>query len=96
MKYAIDNKANSMNIALSGRITFADYADINTLIATIKENPTQLITLDLSAVEFLDSSALGMLLLIRDAAGSQSGLSIRNAKGQVKRIMSLAHFPMAA
>ena len=96
MKYAIDKKTNGMKIALSGRITFADYADINTLIAAIKENPGRLITLDLSAVEFIDSSALGMLLLIRDAAGSQSGFSIQNAKGQVKRIMTLAHFQLAA
>jgi anti-anti-sigma factor len=96
MKYAIDNKANGMNIALAGRITFADFADMNALIATIKEKSGRMVTLDLTAVEFIDSSALGMLLLIRDAVGGQNRLSIQNAKGQVKRIMSLARFPMAA
>lgn len=96
MKYTIDNKANGMNIALAGRITFADFADMNALIATIKEKSGRMVTLDLTAVEFIDSSALGMLLLIRDAVGGQNRLSIQNAKGQVKRIMSLARFPMAA
>lgn len=96
MKYAIDNKASGMKIALSGRITFADHTDMNALIATIKEKAGRMVTIDLTAVEFIDSSALGMLLLIRDAVGGQSGLSIQNARGQVKRIMSLARFPMAA
>lgn len=97
MKYSIDNDASGIRIALSGRITFADYADMNALIAKVKESLSRPMSLDLSAVEFLDSSALGMLLMIRDVVGDRNGgLSIRNAKGQVKRIMSLAHFPMAA
>lgn len=97
MKYVIDNKTSGMKIALSGRITFADHTDMNALIAMIKEKPAQMMTLDLSAVEFIDSSALGMLLIIRDLVrGQNCGLSIQNARGQVKRIMSLAHFPMAA
>jgi anti-anti-sigma factor len=84
-------------IKLSGRVTFADYNEFKNLIGDMQGWGGKTVLLDLGEVEFLDSAALGMLLLIRDAAQSKRvGLVFANAKGQVKRLMSMASVPVAA
>ncbi len=48
---------------------------------------------DLSDTTYLDSSALGMLLLLRDFAGGDSSrISIENCNSDVRRILSISNF----
>lgn len=48
---------------------------------------------DLSETTYLDSSALGMLLLLRDYAGGDSArISIENCNSDVRRILSISNF----
>ncbi|RBP30038.1 anti-anti-sigma factor [Marinobacter pelagius] len=48
---------------------------------------------DLSDTTYLDSSALGMLLLLRDHAGGDSArISIENCNSDVRRILSISNF----
>ncbi len=48
---------------------------------------------DLSRTTYLDSSALGMLLLLRDHAGGDSSrISIENCNSDVRRILSISNF----
>ncbi|MBB5321273.1 STAS domain-containing protein [Marinobacter oulmenensis] len=48
---------------------------------------------DLSDTTYLDSSALGMLLLLRDhAGGDQASISIENCNSDVRRILSISNF----
>jgi anti-anti-sigma factor len=44
-------------------------------------------------VEYIDSSALGMLLVLRDKA-KESGKSVRlvNCHGMIKQVLDIAHF----
>ena len=49
--------------------------------------------IDLSDTTYLDSSALGMLLLLRDHAGGDSSrISIRNCNNDVRRILAISNF----
>jgi len=48
---------------------------------------------DLAEATYLDSSALGMLLLLRDHAGGDSAqISIENCNSDVRRILSISNF----
>jgi anti-anti-sigma factor len=48
---------------------------------------------DLADTQYLDSSALGMLLLLREHAGGDgSNIQIINASGDVRRILDVANF----
>lgn len=48
---------------------------------------------DLSDTTYLDSSALGMLLLLRDFAGGDSArVVIENCNNDVRRILSISNF----
>lgn len=49
--------------------------------------------IDLADTTYLDSSALGMLLLLRDHAGGDSAnISIENCNSDVRRILSISNF----
>jgi len=51
------------------------------------------ITLDFSRVEYLDSSALGMMVLFQKKAKSQNvSVKIRGAKDSAKEILQIANF----
>ena len=49
--------------------------------------------LDLSRTEYMDRSALGMVLLLREYIGDEkSCLEIRNARPEVEKILRIANF----
>jgi anti-anti-sigma factor len=49
--------------------------------------------LDFSATEYLDSSALGMLLILRQhAGGERADIRIRNCKPGITKILKVANF----
>lgn len=93
MEYKIKPTSNGREIALSGRMTFADHASFREMISMFDEPGIKKCVFDLSGSEYADSAALGMLLLARDtAAGKGISLVLKGAKGQVKRIMEVAKF----
>ncbi len=47
---------------------------------------------DMKDVEYVDSAALGMLLLLRDHAGEGCKVTLRNAHGQPREVLMMAKF----
>jgi anti-anti-sigma factor len=48
---------------------------------------------DLSSTEYMDSSALGMLLLLREQTdGRDAAVQIRNCSAQIRKILEIANF----
>ncbi|MDX1589306.1 MAG: STAS domain-containing protein, partial [Oleiphilaceae bacterium] len=48
---------------------------------------------DMNTTTYLDSSALGMLLLLRDyAGGDRADVRIENCNGDVRRILTISNF----
>jgi anti-anti-sigma factor len=81
------------DVILSGKFTFADHTKFRNLLESIRKLSLRQIILHMAEVEFIDSAALGMLLLARDEA-SKSGKSllISDVSGQVEKIFKLARF----
>jgi anti-anti-sigma factor len=51
------------------------------------------IEIDFQGVDYLDSSALGMLLMLRDkASGSGKDISLVGVKGSVRQVLEIANF----
>ena len=49
--------------------------------------------IDMKGTEYMDSSALGMLLLLRDHTGGEaSNISIINSSKDIKKILEIANF----
>ncbi|HNM23255.1 MAG TPA: STAS domain-containing protein, partial [Rhodocyclaceae bacterium] len=51
------------------------------------------VTVDFSGVDYLDSSALGMLLMLRDkVTGAGKDVVLGNVRGNVKQVLDIANF----
>jgi anti-anti-sigma factor len=80
-------------IQLQGRFDFNAHREFREAVdLAVKESHPQ-IQVDLGAVDYLDSSALGMLLMLRDKAKSAGkDVSLSNARGSVKQVIEIANF----
>lgn len=81
-------------LRLSGRFDFNAHRDFRSAYEPLVENAgTRSIEIDLAGVDYLDSSALGMLLMLRDkAATAKKSLSLSNAQAGVKQVLDIANF----
>ncbi len=93
MQTSLTNRDGKTVIVLEGRFDFNSHREFREAIdQAVKETPRD-IRVDLGAVEYLDSSALGMLLMLRDkakAAGKEVALA--HARGPVKQVIDIANF----
>ena len=79
-------------IQISGRFDFSLHHDFRT---AFEQTPDQVksFTVDLSEAEYVDSSALGMLLVLRDKVKDRKdAVRIVNANPSVKKILEIANF----
>ena len=81
-------------ISLSGRFDFSAHRDFRAAIDTqIKAAAVQAIEIDMGSVDYLDSAALGMLLLLRDQANNaRKTVILSNCRGVVQQILDIANF----
>jgi anti-anti-sigma factor len=58
-----------------------------------ERNDAKSLVLDMNKTQFMDSSALGMLLQLKEYTDKKNGkISIKNASKNVLQIMQIAHF----
>lgn len=80
-------------LTLRGRFTFTDNAAFRNILTQISAPTIQQIIFQLDGVEFIDSAALGMLLLTHDEAlKHQKPVILRGATGQVSKMLEMAKF----
>jgi anti-anti-sigma factor len=81
-------------IRLSGRFDFNAHREFREAVdQVLKSEGLREIQVDFGAVDYLDSSALGMLLMLRDKArGAGKNVSLANCRGAVKQVIEIANF----
>ncbi|MBC7778616.1 MAG: STAS domain-containing protein [Proteobacteria bacterium] len=81
-------------ITLSGRFDFYAHRQFKTAYeGQITAMDVSAIEIDLRDVEYLDSAALGMLLLLRDQASvAHKTVILTNCRGVVLQILEIANF----
>lgn len=91
MQYAVETGEKRITATLRGRFTFADHQSFRELIDQFGRAAGGQVVLDMEAVEFVDSAALGMLLVASDATrGAGAALLVRRPRGQVRRTFEAA------
>jgi anti-anti-sigma factor len=79
-------------IKIKGRFDFSTHQEFR---GAYEQAPNDMVTfvVDLKETTYLDSSALGMLLLLRDhAGGDSSNVRIVNCNADVKKILAISNF----
>lgn len=90
MEHEFESRDGGLTVKVSGRMTHKDHRAFRDILAHINDG-TPRVCFDLSRVEFMDSSALGMLLIVRDAAVQQHrNVVLKGATGQVENLMKIA------
>lgn len=81
-------------IRVEGRFDFAAHRDFReALKAALANDKTKEIQIDLAAADYIDSSALGMLLLsLENAKAAGKALVLVGPTGAVKQVLDIANF----
>lgn len=81
-------------IALAGRFDFSSHRNFRSAYtAALAEGAAKEIVIDFARVEYMDSAALGMLLLLRQGAEeARKTVTLRGATGSVAKVIEIANF----
>lgn len=91
MEYEFEPRDGGLTFRVSGRMTHRDHKEFRDILGKINAAGSTRVVFDLSRVEFMDSSALGMLLIVRDAVVQHNReVVLRHASGQVETLMKIA------
>ena len=82
----------NLTISISGRFDFAVHREFRAAVDAI-DNEISDVFIDFRTTEYVDSSALGMLLLLKNKMNNQKEkVTLINAKPEVKKIFEIANF----
>ena len=87
-----DESRNETTIVISGRFDFSMNSEFRKVLSN-SEGAGMKYQIDMGAVEDIDSSALGMLLLLRDKAGGESSnIKISRCRPDIIEMLKMANF----
>lgn len=94
MDVSVWNNPDKSVIKLAGRFDFNAHRNFREALDKALGQPgAPSIHLDMGEVSYLDSSALGMLLIARDKAKAcGKTVSLANTKGSVRQVLDIANF----
>jgi len=93
MNYKTVNIKDGVEVQINGSFTFRDHDTFFEVVSMIKTGYNKKMVFNFAGCDFLDSAALGMLVIAHDEAAAKSvSLSIKGAKGKVKDVLYAARF----
>lgn len=93
MEIAKEQKPGRFEATMRGEFVFCDHKQFRELLDQLADPSVKQVVLNMAALTFIDSAALGMLLLAHDEAekyGKQ--IVLQGIAGQVKKVMEIARF----
>ena len=82
----------TLTILVKGRFDFSAHQEFRNAYEKVNYSPKHFIV-NLKETTYLDSSALGMLLLLRDhAGGDNSDVRLTHVSPDVKKILAISNF----
>jgi anti-anti-sigma factor len=92
MAVTATTNGNTIRLKVSGRFDFSSHQEFRQIYEAVSAEVTNY-TVDMSEATYLDSSALGMLLLMRDhAGGDDAKIEIVSCNEDVKKILTISNF----
>ncbi len=86
-------QGDTVTITVTGRFDFSCHKEFRDAYRNAPAGSGKKFEIDMSQTDYIDSSALGMLLLLREYTGSeQGGVHIKNCRSDVKDILLVSNF----
>ncbi|MFN4325826.1 MAG: STAS domain-containing protein [Azonexus sp.] len=94
MQASVLNDAGKATIKLAGRFDFNTHREFRSAYEPLlSDDAVRSVVVDFSGVDYLDSSALGMLLMLRDKlGGANKEVALTGVRGNVKQVLDIANF----
>lgn len=93
MKYQVTSENGVATARVTGQMTFDDRNDAPGMAAALMEKASGRVVVDLSAVDYMDSAGLGILLTLREKAEERNAkVTLKGMTGSVKEVLELACF----
>jgi len=94
MQSSVQKEAGKAVIKLTGRFDFNTHREFRGAYEPlIGDSDIRSVVVDFSGVDYLDSSALGMLLMLRDKlGGAGKDVALTGVRGNVKQVLDIANF----
>jgi len=87
----VSDDGKTVTISVDGRFDFNSHQDFRG--AYRNQAPNSKYVIKMNGTDYIDSSALGMLLLLREHAGNDNAdISIAGCKDEIRKILSIANF----
>ena len=92
VSHEVSQDGTRLTIRIKGRFDFGRHQEFRASYERMPAPPDSVVV-DLKEATYLDSSALGMLLLLRDhAGGDDSDVRVINASSDVRKILAISNF----
>ncbi|MBF0508210.1 MAG: STAS domain-containing protein [Deltaproteobacteria bacterium] len=92
IKTQLSDDGKILTIAVTGRLDIMSHGDFTQAYATGIDSVAKWIV-DMSATEYIDSSALGMLLILREkAGGDKADITLLNPNPDVRKTLRTVTF----
>jgi anti-anti-sigma factor len=85
----LTNNDEEMVISVSGHFDFTIANDFRNCYRN--DPPKKMYIIDLAAVEFIDSAAIGMILLLREYTNNNAAIRVINCKPGIKKVLEISH-----
>ncbi|MCP1500428.1 anti-anti-sigma factor [Pseudomonas migulae] len=88
----VSQDGQKLTISVKGRFDFAKHQEFRESYENLQPKPESF-EVNLKDATYLDSSALGMLLLLRDHAGGENAeITLSHANADVRKILAISNF----
>jgi len=87
----LDTAATKLLIEVEGKLLFGDFHELQSFVFELKENPPKSITFDLSQVDMIDSSGLGLLIVANEAVGDTGKIILKYPHDHVEQLLRVCN-----
>jgi anti-anti-sigma factor len=91
MSVTTTEQGDTITIKVAGRFDFSAHQDFINAYRDQPKGEKQFVV-DLSATEYMDSSAMGMLLQLREHADKSGQIQLTHANANIQEILKIANF----
>ncbi|MCP5361810.1 MAG: STAS domain-containing protein [Hyphomicrobiales bacterium] len=93
MQFSINKEASNLTFKITGKFTFADHERFKEMLKLLQKESYTGVTINMEDVDFIDSSAMGMLLIAREEAQKRDvKIVLLRPRESIQKMFKVAKF----